>query len=111
MQINNWLVAVATALGAATAIAAHGADSSTDRTSMPDSCSERDVNCVIPDGEYSRIAPRTILTPPAGTTGSTTPGSSTSGAGISGAGKGTGGSMGGSGGNAAGSGSGGFGGR
>ena len=33
--------------------AAFAADSG-DRTSMPDGCSERDVNCVIPDGSPRR---------------------------------------------------------
>ena len=40
-----WAVALAVS-GACT----YAADSSTERTTMPDFCSNRDVNCVIPDG-------------------------------------------------------------
>ena len=42
-------VAIGTALAALAAPVSHGADS-TNRSSMPDFCTQRDVNCVLPDG-------------------------------------------------------------
>src|SRR5205085_6788601 len=43
---------------------------STDRTSMPDFCSRRDVNCVLPDGGVPRVVagPGTVTQPPISTT-------------------------------------------
>lgn len=58
-----------------------GADASSERTSMPDFCSNRDVNCVVPDGAPppARAAQPQAVTPPtAGTaSGSTATGSGT----------------------------------
>ena len=90
---------------------AYGADV-TDRTSMPEACAERDVNCILPDGGPPRPMSRggttgiqapqpgdntVIVTPSAGFTpapnvGTTTPSATSSGgASISGrAGQGTG---------------------
>ena len=39
----------ALAAGLACAASAYAADTSTERTTMPDHCTQRDVNCVIPD--------------------------------------------------------------
>lgn len=59
------LVAAALAFVAAAPLAS-AADASTERTTMPDVCSNRDVNCVLPDGPPP---PR----PNAGSLGNTTP--------------------------------------
>src|SRR5689334_10395452 len=40
---------------ASSAALAYGADSASERTSMPESCSNRDVNCVLYDGPPRRV--------------------------------------------------------
>ena len=55
--------------GLACAAGAYAADTSTERTSMPDHCTQRDVNCVIPDNTTPirsavGAAPVTGTTPP-----------------------------------------------
>ena len=50
MKDHSTVFLLTAGLCAAVTSAAFGADSSTERTSMPDYCSNRGVNCVIPDG-------------------------------------------------------------
>ena len=79
----NIRIAIGLALTVAGALStAHAADASTERTTMPDYCSERDVTCVLPDGGAAvrSVPPASgsatgdnasngVVTPPAATPG------------------------------------------
>ena len=93
MEPSKWsnrgkplIAATALALGGAMTLSAGAADTSGDRTYMPDYCTNRDVNCVVPDG----AAPPARAGAPAsvGSAGSATSGSANT---TAGSGTGTGG--------------------
>lgn len=86
-------IAVPAAVAAATAVIANAADPG-ERTSMPEWCSERNVNCVIPDGPPRRIAHPVTTMSPNGTPGATTaPNTTTTSGGSSAATSGSSGSL------------------
>lgn len=107
---DRLFVAAFAVVAATTAVAANVVDP-TERTSMPEVCSERDVNCVIPDGPPRRVAHPDKATAPGSTIGGVTaaPATGSSSAGGSGTGSSTGSLTGGAG-KGTGSRSGGFGG-
>ena len=96
MKTRGYAFAAILALAAGAALAAD----SSERTSMPDRCSERDVNCVIPDGQPPVLRalppdrpgvvpePKTEPTPPQGAFTPAAKGKGASGSGTGGGGAG-----------------------
>lgn len=78
---KSMLAAITAAFAMSAGVPAGAADASTDRTHMPDFCSNRDVTCVLPDGGGGAAPRPNVGAGGTGLSGNAPPGATLSGSG------------------------------